>query len=55
MADAGGALTLNSVPVTTVTWDPGCTWEGSSAMITAPRHGVRHGLGRGQFGGVFDE
>jgi hypothetical protein len=33
---AGGGLTLNWVPVTTVTWDPGCTCDESSAMITAP-------------------
>ena len=32
----GGALTLKSVPVTTVTCEPGFTCEGSSAMITAP-------------------
>jgi hypothetical protein len=33
---AAGGLTLNWVPVTTVTRDPGCTCDGSSAMITAP-------------------
>jgi hypothetical protein len=33
---AGGGFTLNWVPVTTVTWDPGCTWVGSMAMITEP-------------------
>ena len=33
---AGGALTLKSVPVTTVTCEPGCTCEASLAMITAP-------------------
>ena len=33
---AAGALTLKSVPVTTVTCDPALTWEASSAMITAP-------------------
>ena len=33
---AGGALTVKSVPVTTVTCEPGFTCVGSSAMITAP-------------------
>ena len=33
---AGGALTVKSVPVTTVTCDPGFTCVGSMAMITAP-------------------
>ena len=33
---AGGGFTLKSVPVTTVTCEPGCTCVGSSAMSTAP-------------------
>ena len=33
---AGGAFTVKSVPVTTVTCDPGFTCVGSMAMITAP-------------------
>src|SRR5271168_3976269 len=33
---AGGALTVKSVPVTTVTCEPGFTWVGSMAMMTAP-------------------
>ena len=33
---AGGGLTLNCVPVTTVICDPGRTCVGSMAMITAP-------------------
>jgi hypothetical protein len=36
LAAAGGGLTLKSVPVTTVTWEPGFTWEASSAMMTPP-------------------
>ena len=33
---AGGALTEKSVPVTTVTCEPGFTCVGSRPMITAP-------------------
>ena len=33
---AAGALTEKSVPVTTVTCDPGFTWDGSRDMMTAP-------------------
>jgi hypothetical protein len=35
-AVVGGALTLKSVPVTTVTCEPGFTCVGSMAMTTAP-------------------
>ena len=38
--DAGfavpGGLTANCEPVTTVTWDPATTFEGSNPMTTAP-------------------
>ena len=48
-------LTLKSVPVTTVTCEPGFTWVGSSAMITAPDMELATAWAAASSAGVFDE
>jgi hypothetical protein len=52
---AGGGLTLNWVPVTTVTCDPGDTWLGSSAMITEPDMELATACAAASSAGVLDE
>jgi len=52
---AAGGLTLKSVPVTTVTWDPGLTWEASSAMITAPDRELATACAAASEAGDLDE
>ena len=51
----GGGFTLKSVPVTTVTCEPGFTWVGSSAMITAPDMALATVWAAASSAGVFDE
>ncbi len=55
MVVAGGAFTLNWVPVTTVTCEPGFTWVGSSAMITAPVMEFATAWAAASSAGDFDE
>ena len=52
---AGGASTAKSVPVTTVTCEPGFTWAGSSAMITAPVMELATAWAAANLAGVLDE
>ena len=52
-AGAGRALTQKSVPVTTVTWEPACTWVGSMAMITAPEMELATAWAAARSAGVF--
>ena len=51
----GGGFTLKSVPVTTVTCEPGFTWVGSTAMITAPDMELATAWAAASSAGVFDE
>ena len=55
MEVVGGALTLNCVPVTTVTCEPGFTWVGSSAMMTAPVMELATAWAAASSAGDFDE
>ena len=54
MVVAGGALTVKSVPVTTVTWEPGFTCVGSMAMITAPDKEFATACAAASWAGVFE-
>jgi hypothetical protein len=51
----GGGLTLKSVPVTTVTCEPGCTCDGSLAMMTAPLKELATAWAAANADGVFAE
>ena len=51
---AGGALTEKSVPVTTVTCEPGFTCVGSMAMITAPDKELATACAAASWAGVLD-
>ena len=51
---AGGALTVKSVPVTTVTWEPGFTCVGSRAMMTAPDRELATACAAASWAGVLD-
>jgi hypothetical protein len=51
----GGGFTLNCVPVTTVIRDPGWTWVGSMAMITAPLMEFATAWAAARLACVFDE
>ena len=51
----GGGFTLKSVPVTTVTCEPGFTWLGSTAMTTAPDMALATAWAAASSAGVFDE
>jgi hypothetical protein len=50
-----GGFTLNCVPVTTVIWEPGWTWVGSMAMITAPVMEFATAWAAARWACVFDE
>ena len=52
---AGGALTVKSVPVTTVTCDPGFTCVGSRPMITAPDIEFATACAAASWAGVLEE
>jgi hypothetical protein len=52
---AAGGFTLNWVPVTTVIWDPDCTWVGSMAMITAPLMEFATACAAARLAWVFEE
>jgi hypothetical protein len=51
----GGGFTLKSVPVTTVTCEPGFIWVGSTAMITAPEIALATAWAAASSAGVFEE